>query len=77
MHNGSLESLEETITKLGFHIPLQLNALEFAMEIINTLEDAKSKMYTPTLENNEPSLLLKKSILTINYSVVDNIKICC
>jgi len=33
---------------------LQLNALEFAMEIINTLEDAKSKMYTPTLENNEP-----------------------
>ena len=59
VHNGSLESLEETITKLGFQIPLQLNALEFAMEIINTLEDAKSKMYTPTLENNEPSLLKK------------------
>ena len=53
VHNGSLESLEETITTLGFQIPLQLNALEFAMEIINTLEDAKSKMYTPTLENNE------------------------
>ncbi|KAL3611459.1 hypothetical protein D5086_002479, partial [Populus alba] len=49
----SLESLEETITTLGFQIPLQLNALELAMEIINTLKDAKSKMYTPTLENNE------------------------
>ncbi|KAJ7013104.1 hypothetical protein NC653_002962 [Populus alba x Populus x berolinensis] len=48
-----LESLEETITTLGFQIPLQLNALELAMEIINTLKDAKSKMYTPTLENNE------------------------
>jgi ABC-type multidrug transport system ATPase subunit len=33
VHNGSLESLEETITKLGFQIPLQLNALEFAMEL--------------------------------------------
>ena len=54
VHNGSLESLEETITKLGFQIPLQLNALEFAMEIINTLDDGKSKMYTPALENNEP-----------------------
>ncbi|KAF9665784.1 hypothetical protein SADUNF_Sadunf16G0159700 [Salix dunnii] len=54
VHNGSLESLEETITKLGFQILLQLNALEFALEIINTLDDAKSKMYTPALENNEP-----------------------
>ncbi|KAJ6385411.1 hypothetical protein OIU77_028568 [Salix suchowensis] len=50
-HIGSLESLEETITRLGFQVPLQLNALEFAMEIINTLEDAKSKMYMPALEN--------------------------
>ncbi|KAJ6409295.1 hypothetical protein OIU84_008901 [Salix udensis] len=51
VHVGSLESLEETITRLGFQVPLQLNALEFAMEIINTLEDAKSKMYMPALEN--------------------------
>ncbi|KAI9196743.1 hypothetical protein LWI28_026643 [Acer negundo] len=39
VHNGSLELLEETIDKLGFQIPIQLNALEFAMEIIHTLED--------------------------------------
>lgn len=40
VHNGSLRSLEETITKLGFEIPMQLNALEFAMEIIHRLEDS-------------------------------------
>jgi hypothetical protein len=47
VHNGSLESLEETINKLGFQIPLQLNAIEFAMEIMCTLEDSYSKRYLP------------------------------
>ena len=40
VHNGSLESLEETIAnKLRIQIPVQLNALEFAMEIVRKLED--------------------------------------
>ncbi|CAI9268951.1 unnamed protein product [Lactuca saligna] len=38
IHNGSLESLEGTINQLGFEIPAQLNALEFSMEIKETLE---------------------------------------
>ncbi|KAJ9146583.1 hypothetical protein P3X46_028827 [Hevea brasiliensis] len=51
VHNGSLESLEETIYKLGFQIPLQLNALEFAMEIIQKLEDySNSKTCLSPLE---------------------------
>ncbi|XP_044483658.1 ABC transporter G family member 23 [Mangifera indica] len=46
VHNGSLESLEETIIHLGYQIPVQLNALEFAMEIMQTLEDnSYSKNY--------------------------------
>lgn len=50
-HNGSLESLEDTITKLGMQIPIQLNALEFAMEIIQTLEDhSYSKTYHSDVE---------------------------
>ncbi|MED6195175.1 ABC transporter G member 23 [Stylosanthes scabra] len=53
VHNGSLESLEESITKLGFQIPMQLNALEFSMEIISRLQDSSSKT-TPQLEENEP-----------------------
>ncbi|KAJ4837772.1 ABC transporter G member 23 [Turnera subulata] len=54
VHSGSLESLEETITKLGFQIPMQLNPLEFAMEIITTLEDSKSQSEMPALENTNP-----------------------
>ncbi|OMO63020.1 ABC transporter-like protein [Corchorus olitorius] len=44
VHNGSLELLEETIQKLGFRIPTQLNPLEFAMEIMPALQAASSKI---------------------------------
>ncbi|XWS71252.1 hypothetical protein CRYUN_Cryun03dG0122600 [Craigia yunnanensis] len=44
VHNGSLELLEENIQKLGFQIPTQLNALEFAMEIMPALEASSSKL---------------------------------
>lgn len=43
VHNGSIELLEETIGNLGMQIPLQLNVLEFAMEVIKTLEDSHSR----------------------------------
>ena len=39
VHNGSLEFLEERISHMGYQIPLQLNPLEFAMEIIHKLEE--------------------------------------
>ncbi|XP_061338848.1 ABC transporter G family member 23 [Gastrolobium bilobum] len=54
VHNGSLELLEETISKLGFQIPLQLNALEFSMEIIHRLEDSSFRYDTFTIEEKEP-----------------------
>ncbi|KAG5023705.1 hypothetical protein AAZX31_07G214200 [Glycine max] len=54
VHNGSLEQLEETISKLGFQIPTQLNALEFSMEIIRGLEGSDSKYDTCTIEEKEP-----------------------
>ncbi|XP_015958507.1 ABC transporter G family member 23 [Arachis duranensis] len=53
VHNGTLDSLEEAITKLGFQIPMQLNALEFSMEIIRTLQDYSGSK-TTELEENEP-----------------------
>ncbi|KAL4283332.1 hypothetical protein GQ457_16G006990 [Hibiscus cannabinus] len=43
VHNGSLELLEENIQRLGFQVPIQLNALEFAMEIMPALEASTSK----------------------------------
>ncbi|PHT98506.1 ABC transporter G family member 23 [Capsicum chinense] len=39
VHYGSLESLEENISRMGYEIPIQLNPLEFAMEIISVLEN--------------------------------------
>lgn len=37
-HFGTLDSLKEAITELGFKIPVQINPLEFAMEIAKQLE---------------------------------------
>ncbi|KAG1331830.1 ABC transporter G family member 23 [Cocos nucifera] len=42
-HFGSIKSLEETISRLGLKIPVQLNPLEFAMEIMRQLEDYRNK----------------------------------
>lgn len=53
VHNGSLESLEGTINELGYQIPMQLNALEFAMEIISTLEESYSKACLSSVEKEE------------------------
>ncbi|KAL8262741.1 hypothetical protein R6Q59_024090 [Mikania micrantha] len=52
VHNGSLESLEESINELGFQIPTQLNALEFSMEIKEVLE----KSYN----SKEPSVTFRE-----------------
>ncbi|KAM5574471.1 ABC transporter G family member 23 [Rosa sericea] len=58
VHNGSIELLEETIGNLGMQIPLQLNALEFSMEVIKTLEDSYSRStsdhHPHATENKEP-----------------------
>ncbi|XP_059303856.1 ABC transporter G family member 23 [Lycium ferocissimum] len=43
VHYGSLESLEENITRMGYEIPIQLNPLEFAMEIISVLENQETR----------------------------------
>ncbi|OWM69136.1 ABC transporter G family member 23 [Punica granatum] len=54
VHNGTLQSLEETINKLGYEVPPQLNALEFAMEILPELEELyKSNNYSTALGHKE------------------------
>ncbi|KAL6176407.1 hypothetical protein ACLB2K_053040 [Fragaria x ananassa] len=58
VHNGSIELLEETIGNLGMQIPLQLNVLEFAMEVIKTLEESHSRStsdhHSNATESKEP-----------------------
>nr|DAD42764.1 TPA_asm: hypothetical protein HUJ06_000994 [Nelumbo nucifera] len=55
IHNGSLELLEVIITHMGYKIPVQLNALEYAMEIVRPLEDSISKGYISAKEEKQPS----------------------
>lgn len=59
VHSGSLNLLEETIThELGFSIPLQLNALEFSMEIISKLEEysnSRNRLISCDIGDKEPS----------------------
>ncbi|KAL0918599.1 hypothetical protein M5K25_010616 [Dendrobium thyrsiflorum] len=43
-HFGDLSSLKSSISNLGYTVPLQLNPLEFAMEIINQLEEQNTTL---------------------------------
>lgn len=67
VYNGSLDSLEERIAKLGFQIPLQLNALEFAMEIITKLNE-DSYPYS-TKYNLSPAIDQEEEQRSYSYSV--------
>ncbi|KAF2287334.1 hypothetical protein GH714_039660 [Hevea brasiliensis] len=42
MHNGSLHFLEERLKFAGHHIPRHVNVLEFAIDVIESLEDQNS-----------------------------------
>ncbi|XP_068661426.1 ABC transporter G family member 23 [Aristolochia californica] len=52
-HSGSLSSMEETISHKGFKIPDQINALEFAMEIVRVLEDSNNAKSLSSCEDPE------------------------
>ncbi|KAL4363074.1 hypothetical protein GQ457_04G013310 [Hibiscus cannabinus] len=55
VHHGTLSSLEAFLNSNGFTVPPQLNALEYAMEILNQLHDSDTKPITPP--SPKPSLL--------------------
>ncbi|XP_038901111.1 ABC transporter G family member 23 [Benincasa hispida] len=55
VHFGSLKSLEKRIAERGIQIPIQLNALEFAMEIIDKLKEDSSPP-TSQIEEEENQL---------------------
>lgn len=71
VHNGSLESLEDAIeNKLGLKIPVQLNALEFCMEIISTLEEeqySSSKVRYDLSDNDQEKEDTEAVLMQSNY----------
>ncbi|KAL9234812.1 hypothetical protein vseg_009638 [Gypsophila vaccaria] len=62
-HNGSLDLLEQRISHMGCVIPMQLNALEFAMEIIAKLEveaEAEAEAKAKAEHNTSSSCMITK-----------------
>ncbi|KAK8475832.1 hypothetical protein V6N13_032484 [Hibiscus sabdariffa] len=68
VHHGTLSSLEAFLNSNGFTVPPQLNALEYAMEILNQLHD--SKPITPPSLPPSPKL----SLLTPNNNETSEIR---
>ncbi|XP_022943782.1 ABC transporter G family member 23 [Cucurbita moschata] len=54
VHFGSLKSLEKRIGEMGIQIPIQLNALEFAMEIIDKLKEEEEEEEEETQLSSSP-----------------------
>lgn len=52
IHNGSIESLETIIHRLGYTIPPQLNALEFSMEIMDSLQQIQDDLSSSSSSPN-------------------------
>ncbi|KAJ8770934.1 hypothetical protein K2173_022106 [Erythroxylum novogranatense] len=72
VHHGNLEQLEETINNMGFQIPMQLNPLEYAMEIMHNLEDSKSKTNNSSLDINESESYLVWPLEETGYGQADH-----
>ncbi|KAE8682356.1 ABC transporter G family member 8 [Hibiscus syriacus] len=68
-HHGTLSSLEIFLNSNGFTVPPQLNALEYAMEILNQLHD--SKPITPLSLPPSP----QNSLVTPNNDEASDIRL--
>ncbi|XP_022774054.1 ABC transporter G family member 8-like [Durio zibethinus] len=55
VHHGTLCSLQKFLHSSGFTVPPQLNALEYAMEILNRLHESKPITPPPLLPSPEDS----------------------
>lgn len=57
VHHGTLSSLQSFLLSNGFTVPSQLNALEYAMEVLNQLPELKaiSDPPSPSTTTNSPS----------------------
>ncbi|KAJ0243864.1 ABC transporter G family member 23 [Hirschfeldia incana] len=71
IHFGDLEHLEDSIAKLGFQIPEQLNPIEFAMEIVDSLRDSNSSRSllssssSSSIENENETMTTKKQLFDV------------
>ncbi|KAK2404528.1 ABC-2 type transporter family protein [Trifolium repens] len=74
VHHGSLASLQAFLHSKGFTVPHQLNALEYAMEILNQLNEIKPMITPPTPPESPEQSSPEKSKSTIGCnSLSENI----
>ncbi|CAN6485748.1 unnamed protein product [Victoria cruziana] len=69
VHHGNLSSLELFLLSRGFTLPPQLNALEYAMDILNQLHDQTSP--SPSSDDQPPPQPIpskKNSVSCVGYS---------
>lgn len=62
VHHGTLSSLEDFLLSKGFTLPQQLNALEYAMEILNQLNSEPTS--SDPAPADEPISISDKNIIT-------------
>ncbi|KAI3458081.1 hypothetical protein Pfo_014744 [Paulownia fortunei] len=70
VHHGTLSSLQDFLLSNGFTVPPQLNALEYAMEILNQLQETEPtspQSLPPSPENSSSSLSDTKTKDVIRY----------
>lgn len=74
LHHGTVSSLQAFLLCNGFNVPPQLNALEYAMEMLNQLHDLK-----PIITNSQlldiPPKLTEKSKSTVSASGIGTEKV--
>ncbi|CAN8252347.1 unnamed protein product [Cochlearia groenlandica] len=76
IHFGSLEHLEESISKLGFQIPEQLNPIEFAMEIVASLRKSNPSLCEPiwptlsSLPENKNEEIVKREFRILDVAEI-------
>ncbi|XP_030506351.2 ABC transporter G family member 8 [Cannabis sativa] len=56
VHHGTLSSLQSFLLSNGFSVPSQLNALEYAMEILGQLHELKPEITTTPSPNNNNNI---------------------
>ncbi|GAB4826305.1 ATP-binding cassette sub- G member 8 [Ancistrocladus abbreviatus] len=65
VHHGTLASLQDYMSCNGFTLPPQLNALEYAMEILGQLQELRQNIIQPLSPNN--NLAVEAGQTTVRY----------
>ncbi|GMH29586.1 hypothetical protein Nepgr_031429 [Nepenthes gracilis] len=67
VHHGTLASLQAYLSSGGFSVPPQLNALEYAMEILSQLQEFKTTIAPPSPNRSSTANFTEEGKTVIGY----------